>query len=245
MEHFEEILDDCLQQMAGGVPLEECLRQHPAEAAELKPLLLAAAKLERGRGLQPSPDYRRATRSGLVRHMWANPRLQVPRAGFAPRPVWRVAIGVMVLVIALMISGTAYAQRAVPGDSLYGWKITSEQAWRAISQDRVGIDLILAERRVSEYKLVAGDPDRGTRALAGYGEVLVRLESETNDQTRGRILPVLAGHAYSLKDSGIIIPELDDYLVNQDGKGDSKLPGKKIDPPSLKVDSTPVVPPPK
>jgi hypothetical protein len=136
----------------------------------------------------------------------------------------------------------------MPGDSFYGWKITSEQALRVVSQDRVGVDLLVAERRMTEYLLVADDqdPDRGRRALDGYGEVLVRLQSETDDRTRGRIVPVLNRHADSLKGSGITLPELDDYLVLENEKGNSKPPGGKNDqPPFPKTVPTVIVPPPK
>lgn len=247
MEHFEEVLDDCLQQMADGVPLGACLKQYPAEAAELEPLLRAAAGLEHGRRLRPSPRYTRTARAALVRKINASARPQVARPETSSRPFWRLVLVVSSLVIALMISGTAYAQRTVPGDSLYGWKITSEQALRVVSQDPIGVDLLVAERRVSEYLQVAADPDRGRRALDGYGEVLVRLKFETDDLSRGRIVPILNRHAVSLKDSGVTIPELDDYLVLENEKGNSKSPGgKKNDqPPFPKTVPTVIVPPPQ
>jgi hypothetical protein len=134
-------------------------------AAELEPLLRAAAGLEHGRELRPSPHYTRTARTALVRHISASARPQVARPETSSRPFWRAVLVVTSLVIALMISGTAFAQGTMPGDSFYGWKITSEQALRVVSQDRVGVDLLVAERRMTEYLLVAdAGPDRGQRA---------------------------------------------------------------------------------
>ena len=220
------------------------LKQHPAEAAELRPLLMASVTLERGRELGSSPVFKSRARAELKRHMQANPRMHPVRGRLIDPTAWRVALSVMVLLVALMISGTAYAQTAVPGDSFYNWKITSERAWRAISQDHVGIDLALADRRVHEYMSVASDPVRSKKALDGYGEVLVRLKSETDEGTRGRIVPVLEGHESSLKGSGINIPELDDYLKGQGQDANTGLPAPAAEKPSLPMDAPAAVPTP-
>ena len=245
MDNIEDILDDCLRQMASGASsLEECLKQHPAEAAELRPLLMASAAFERSREVRPSPEFRGLARAELKRYMQANPRRRPVWARFFDSPAWRVAFSVVALLVALVISGTAYAQTTVPGDSFYNWKISSERAWRAVSQDRVGIDLVLAGRRVHEYMSVASDPARSQRALDGYGEVLIRLKSETDDNTRTRILPVLKGHESSLRSSGISIQELDDYLK---GQGEDENTGLQVpagEQPSLPVKEPVIAPPP-
>lgn len=245
MDNIEDILDDCLRQLASGASsLEECLKQHPAEAAELRPLLMASAALERSRDVRPLPEFRGLARAELKRYMQANPRRRSVWARFFDSPAWRVALSVVVLLVALMISGTAYAQTTVPGDSFYSWKISSERAWRAVSQDRVGIDLVLAERRVHEYLSVASDPARGRRALDGYGEVLIRLKSETDDNTRTRIVPVLKGHESSLRGSGISIQELDDYLKGQGEDVNTGLQVPAGGQPSLPVKEPVIAPPP-
>jgi hypothetical protein len=218
MQGLEEILDECLEQIASGeFSLEQCLARHPLEAAQLEPLLTAAAEVQDNPVLQPSPYYKARARSELLTYMQAHPRSPQAEAGFLRSPGWRIAFSLVILIVTFMISGTAYAQGSIPGDSFYGWKITSERAWRVFSRDPIGIDLVLAERRVSEYLLVSDDPERRQRALDGYGEVLVRLKSETDTNSLGRVVPVLKHHEKSLNDSGIRIPALDEFLGQQAG----------------------------
>ncbi|MGE5251549.1 MAG: hypothetical protein ACM3QS_15210 [Bacteroidota bacterium] len=217
-------MDACLEEIAGGVMPEECLVRYPDYAAQLEPLLRTAGALEYGRDVRPSPLFKARARMELTRHMQAHPRPRFSPVRIISSPVWRIAVSLTLLVMALVISGTAYAQSSMPGDTFYGWKISSERAWRALSRDRVGIDLRLADRRVHEYMLVSGDPRLSNRALQGYGEVLFRLKAETDNQTRGRILPILQSHAQSLKDSGIILPDLDEFLGGQASQMNTDAP---------------------
>jgi hypothetical protein len=219
MNDIEQILDDCLEQMATGESsLEGCLESYPHEAAELEPMLRAAVGLGYGREIRIPLGFKARTRADLVRYMQAHPR-GGRGAGPSVRvwPFWRITLSLALVLAFLLVSGTAYSQRAIPGDSFYEWKLTSEQAWRLVASDPVGLDLTLAGRRMNEYLSVANDPARSVRALRGYGEVLVRLQSETDNQTRGRIVPVLEDHARSLKDTGILIPQLDDLIREETG----------------------------
>ena len=219
MDDLEKILDDCLEEIASGASsLEACLVRYPHEASELEPLLRTAVGFGYGREVHPSPGFKGRTRTELVRYMQAHPRGGTQRTRPSAFASWQVLLIVgMLLIFLLMASGTAYAQSAVPGDPFYGWKLTSERVWRGLSSDRVGTDLVLAERRVDEYLAVAGDPSRRDQALRGYGEVLLRLRSETDGKTRGRIVPALEHHALSLKDSGTVIPQLDELILEQTG----------------------------
>jgi hypothetical protein len=130
MDDFELLLDECLEQIASGASsIEECLAEHPVEAAELEPLLRTAAMLDEGREMRPSPLHKARARADLVRHMQEHPRRRPTIASQLASPLLRVAFSLTIIVLALMVSGTAYAQGSVPGDSFYGWKITSERAW--------------------------------------------------------------------------------------------------------------------
>jgi hypothetical protein len=212
MKDFDQILDECIDDMASGsATLEQCLVRHPEEADQLEPLLRAALGLSRSQELHPSAAFKVSARMRLARHMVEHPRSVVTPQRM-PTPV-RVVFSLTVLLLALLISGTAYAQGSLPGDSFYSWKITSERAWRAFSTDPIGIDLVLAERRVSEYRSVAGDPVRSERALQGYSEVIYRLQAESDENTRGRIEPVLKNQDQSLKETGVTVPALVEYLA--------------------------------
>ncbi len=152
MNDFDQVLDDSLRQIANGAATaDECLAQHPEYSAQLEPLLQSAARLERGRRLVPSEEYKGQARDQLMAHMQAHPR----RNRREPSLAWNIAISLAVLMIALFLTGTAFAQGALPGQALYDWKLSSEQMWRASSSDRVGVDLQLADRRAFELTSIS------------------------------------------------------------------------------------------
>ena len=209
MKDFEQVLDDSLDQIArGAATAEDCLAQHPEYAAQLGPLLQTAARLERGRRLTPPAAYKTRARDELVVHMQAHPR----RHRWKRSLVWNVAISLAVLVVALILSGTAFAQGSLPGQPLYQWKLSSEQFWRASSPDRVGVDLQLANRRAFELTSVSTDANGEATALAGYQQVLDRLSLEQNAQNDARIMDTLKANQLKLSAAGIKIPALDKHL---------------------------------
>jgi hypothetical protein len=212
MNDLSLILDDCLARLASGASsLEECLARYPEQAAQLKPLLYTAAMMERNHGhnVQPSPAFKARARAQLTAHMQDHPRRRISPFSQARR----VMISLAVVVIAFMVTGTAFAQDALPGQPLYAWKLSSEQTWRAVAPDPVAVDLSLARRRIAELKAVAKDPGREAQALEGYQIVLGRLKSENNVLDQDRILQALKSHREQLFEEGVSVPELDDYLA--------------------------------
>ena len=68
----------------------------------------------------------------------------------------------------VLATTTAFAQTAMPGHALYGWKLGSEIVWRTVSADQVSVDLSLAERRTDEITTVvrrSREPWQGTRRI--------------------------------------------------------------------------------
>ena len=129
--------------------------------------------------------------------------------------IQRTALTFAVLVAALLVTGTAQAQSALPGDTFYTWKRASEQVWRAISPDPVATDVILAERRLNEWIAVAKDPSRSAGAKIAYLESLTSLKSRNNNdvETNALILPSLQSQQVTLNTAGLVAPELDSYLI--------------------------------
>jgi len=188
MTELEQIMKQCLLEMEqGAASVDECLARYPDHAAQLKPILITASHLTQGRGIQPSAAFKARARARLTLHMQAHPRRR-SRFGFAFR---RFATGLVVILLTLLATGTAYAQSALPGDLLYDWKLASERTWRAVSPDPIAADIAIANRRISELNSVAEDPIRRTRALEGYLDVVTRLETELDEETLKRILPVI------------------------------------------------------
>jgi hypothetical protein len=206
---LETVLDICLSQIEDGESnIDECLALYPEQAAELAPLLKAATKLSLGREVVPNPAYKARTRAKLSIYMQQNPQRKRVSPIF-----WRVAIGVMTMLIAFLATGTSFAQSALPGDQLYNWKLTSENVWRMTSNDPLGVDITLSNRRVSELVVLSGDQMRRQRALENYEKLLIKFNATQNAKDRARILPVLRAQHESLTKAGVSIPELDALLL--------------------------------
>jgi len=208
MNKIETILEQCLKGIeTGETTLDECMTRYPEYAKELTSLLHASTRLARGGDVMPSSVFKARTRTELNAHIRSHPRVKRP-APFA----WRLAFNVFTSFLAFFILGTAISQRALPGDTLYSWKLSSERVWRTVSIDRLQTDLTLSNRRVKELVKVYGDEDRRPRAVENYQQVLVRFKSDEDVKHQQRIVPVLKFHQESLHELGISIPELDNYF---------------------------------
>jgi hypothetical protein len=205
---LETVLDICLNQIKDGESnIDECLALYPDQAAQLEPLLKAATKLTRAREVIPDPAYKARARAQLSIYMQQNPQRKRVSPIF-----WRVAIGVMTMLVAFLATGTTFAQQALPGDQLYDWKLTSENIWRMTSNDQLGVDITLSNRRVSELVVVSSDQMRRAQALENYEKLLVKFNAAKNEKDRARILPVLRVQHESLIKAGVSIPELEALL---------------------------------
>jgi len=237
MREFADILEQCLRDMESGASsLDECLARHPGHAAQLEPLLRTVSRVRKGNEIRPTPVLKARARARLTLHMQSHPRNAV-RSAFTFQ---RFAAGLIALLLAVLVTGTAYAQGALPGNALYGWKLASEKAWRMISPDSVQTDLLIANRRINEMNKTADDPGRRAQALEGYREVTTRLESELDKETLDRILPPID----SFDDlSGLFtpVPGSDEDKGKDKDKDKTKTPhGKdpKATPPSMPKNPT-------
>lgn len=218
MNKIETTLEQCLNEIeTGEATLDEYLARYPEHAAELTSLLHASKRLARAGGVMPSPVFKARTRTELKAYIQSHPR------GKRPAPfVWRLAFNALTTFLAFFILGTAIAQRALPGDTLFSWKLSSERVWRTVSIDRLQTDLTLSNRRVKELVRVYSDEDRRSRAVENYQQMLVRFKSDGDVTHQERILPVLRFHQESLHEVGISIPELDNYF----SPGSKQEPGR-------------------
>jgi hypothetical protein len=125
----------------------------------------------------------------------------------------RFDAGFAIVLLAFLAAGTVYAQRALPGNPFYGWKLASENVWRSISSDPIGIDLAISERRLDEMIAVAHDPALYSQTLKAYLDVVERLKSETNIESEPRILETLEAQTEVLNQSGIVLPPVDQTIL--------------------------------
>src|SRR5262245_35105816 len=148
---FEKILEDCFIRLKRGeTTIEECLAQYPEYADELRRLIVAASYLERGRGVRPTAAFKTRGRTQLVAHMRTRPRNRLGRwvtavLSFQFVPSFgraaNLALGLAAILFLSLTTGTVLAQRALPGETLYRWKIVSEEIAQVIYPDSLTLDL--------------------------------------------------------------------------------------------------------
>jgi hypothetical protein len=210
MTEFERALQECLHDLEQGhSSLDECLLRYPKHAQQLEPILLTSAYLQRGREARPSAAFKARVRSNLVKQMYAHPR-KPARSNFM---LMRLAVSLAAVLLTSLVAGTAYAQGVLPGNAFYPWKLTSENAWRAISPDPIATDIAIAERRADELIAVRNDPTLYSQALKAYLEVVDRLKSEVDTGNEAHVLALLDSQVEELNQSGIALPQTDQSVV--------------------------------
>lgn len=221
MNDFDDVLQQCLDNIASdnSTP-EQCLARYPQFSSQLQPYLLAAWQLKYGREVRPSPFFKDRLRADLTQKIRSSPR---PIRGL-PLFFSRMALNVTVLVVAVVMVSTAFAQAALPGEALYSWKLASEGVWQTVTIDPLGTELRISNRRINEYVAISKDETRRTRVLNGYHTLLVHFETEKDPAEQARILVVLKTHQESLKKAGLSIPELDSYFSGASNKSGNDVP---------------------
>jgi hypothetical protein len=161
-EHFQDVLDECIDRVLQGESVEECLRRYPQQAAELEPLLRVALATRRTSSVvEPRTEFKDRTRYEVQSRLAAKElratSKKAPTVIWIPR--WAAVTACLVLVLVLAGTGTvAAASGSVPGDTLYSvktateqiqWKLTFSQKAKARLQAR------FAERRVWEIAQLA------------------------------------------------------------------------------------------
>lgn len=155
----QEALNDCLERLAAGASVEECLTRYGDLAAELEPLLRTATTVVAAASAwQPS---RAARTAGLARVMEAWPDRREKRSWVALSRLWRPAPVLALLLVAVVLGGwgalTVSADTA-PGDALYPVKTTRERVglFFARSDDAKALRYAdLAEERSMEMERLA------------------------------------------------------------------------------------------
>ncbi|MCH7607184.1 MAG: hypothetical protein IIC94_01230 [Chloroflexi bacterium] len=160
---FAEILDGCIDRvLARGESIEDCVRDFPEHAAELRDALSAGVAAAEAFAFLPDQDRKRAARLRLhdaidrkrSRRAWW--RLPFAGAGRAPR-LATVAL-VVLLVVAGSSTGTVLAaQDSAPGELLYPVMRAGERAQLALAvtdERKSRLHARFMERRMSELEAV-------------------------------------------------------------------------------------------
>jgi hypothetical protein len=185
---FENVLDECLACIAAGETLDACLRQHPQDAAALRPLLTSAAELTALPRPEPSTEAVDAGRrrmltafreqkssSGASTPSFSRCVAQVreffvPGQGMQVRHALRFGLALLfALLVAAQLVVDASAG-AIPGDPLYGVKRSWEGARLALTfreRDRELLLEDLVERRQAEVREMIQQGRAGVLDLEG------------------------------------------------------------------------------
>ncbi len=191
MSRSEDVLDECLQ---GAAPSQWKAGCPPDQAAELRPLLHAAAEIGAARGIRPPESSKADGRARLTAYLLAHPHPERRTAGrahltapTATAILRRLSLGLVVAVALFLVVGTTYAQSALPGQSLYSWKRASEDLWRAVSPNPLGVDLQVSQRRTNEMLAVSGNASAEQEAQQGYQAVLSNLSTLPEPDARRQV----------------------------------------------------------
>lgn len=151
-DSFESILDESISALQAGVPIEEILAEAPDYAAELRPLLYAAAVLT-----DPNPQFvpeerKSALRAEYMKRVVDLPVVAPPTFGekiqavlhIVKRRLTRQAVlsdlvtmtitAILTLSMAVLIL-SYLARDTLPGDFLYGFKRASENVQLSLTFD--------------------------------------------------------------------------------------------------------------
>lgn len=172
MAKREDVLEEALQLIRTGVPLEEVLARYP----DLAPVLRMARILEAARPPAPSLRAELASRTAFLQRAEALRSSRRPWAAMLFG--WlRYAPAGAVIASLVLIAGILHvlAQRSLPGDPLYGLKRMEEQVWLALTLDPVERRLVeetLTARRWEEYRALAQRRGSGTVTWEGRIEAI-------------------------------------------------------------------------
>ncbi len=153
---FEEALARCLDEVAAGADVEQVVARYPAYAAELRPLVETALRLE---GMVVPPPRPEAIRRGRVRVMAAARQVEVRRRGWWTGRRWISALLTAGLLLSLLFGGGTVGVRAaeasLPGDPLYPlklWKESLELTWAEWQGDPAPVLIRQLELRSEEIE---------------------------------------------------------------------------------------------
>lgn len=156
---IDEILDILLIEVIKGRSIEDCLREYPEFADELKPLLKLAANIQD----LPKPEPHREAIAATLREMnrvttkERQKEIRFPfRKIFTLKPVIARAIAVILFVIFIVLTSLPFSANSLPGDPLYPVKLLSEKTKYIITINRerkAELHLLFAEKRTEELLL--------------------------------------------------------------------------------------------
>ncbi|OGS20085.1 MAG: hypothetical protein A2252_08640 [Elusimicrobia bacterium RIFOXYA2_FULL_39_19] len=158
---IENILDECINCLQRGEPLESCLQAYPDYAQELEPLLLIAQKLDISAAKQQNQNDLENALSGMRVAFTQDPAGKTD-PGLFSRLVYSSFFMGLTAACMLVITGLTagyMTSKALPGETLYPAKLFFEKMdmeYLTAKNERAEKNIELADRRLGEVRKVAG-----------------------------------------------------------------------------------------
>ena len=194
--NFDNALNDCLERMAAGETLAECLARHPEHADELAPLLrMGQATMRLSQSAEPSAVGRARGLSRLQRALSDNSHRK-RRWWHFPGIYWRpistpVAAAFAVVFLTIVAAGgtTVASADSLPGEPLYPVKSMRENVEERIARSD--------EHKAQLHAKLARERGREMRELIVRGRiyeaevVAFRLQQHLNESANrlGVVVP--------------------------------------------------------
>ena len=167
---FDNILNDCLERLASGESVAECLARYPEHVEELAPILqMGHATMWASRANAPSPAGKAR---GMARMQAAleEGRQRRGRRWQLPRVFWRhistpIAAAFAVVFLTIVAAGgtTAASAESIPGEALYPVKAMRESVEERIARSD--------ERKAQVHAKLARERGREMRELIMKGRI--------------------------------------------------------------------------
>lgn len=199
--NLETILDDCLLRLQQGEAIGACLERYPQQAAELKPMLVAAIQLRTLSACQLSAGQRLKGRQAL-RRAWAAHRARIrpaPPAGWFAWLKAPVALGLVALLLFVVAAASTVAASR-PGDPAYPARVTIERVttWPFRDGQRVAAELAIAERRLADVQHTGRADSIALGALVSGDEAAALLAKALPAVERAAVAKRIETHATGL-----------------------------------------------
>lgn len=196
-ERLREALNDCLDRLAAGETVEQCLARYPELAPQLRPLLDLQQRIRTAQG-----DEMEA----IVARDRGRPRFEEALSTPARRGSVASRVLAMVATLLLVFAGVGTvvlvsAQDSLPGDPLYGVKRAGENVWLALSGDDALLDQ-LTRRRHDELARMLAQNRTGETTFEGAITSISRPQAVIAGFDV-RITPATRGTIY-LREGGVV-----------------------------------------
>lgn len=157
VNELDEILNECLERLAKGDTIDQCLQRYPEQADELKPLLQTALDVKKTVAIQPRAEFKARARYQFRSALQeASSRKSRPAFGWFPR--WATVVAVVIGILLLGSGTVAASGYSMPDSPLYSLKIATENAQIALTRSDLGraeLNAKFADRRVTEIVYLA------------------------------------------------------------------------------------------